>query len=218
MSETDSFIDEVTEEVRRDKLFSLFRKYGWIGVALVLLIVGGAAWNEWQKARSVAAAQAFGDQIAAAMQQKDAAGRLDALSAIKPDGAGRAVVLRFLTAADAEAAGDKARALEGLKAISEEGGLSQVYRQLADLKIVMLQGADMDPGERDATLSRLAAPGGFYRTLAMEEQAMALLDQGKPDDAVALLQRIGADADAPEGQKARIAQILTALGQEPANG
>ena len=44
MSETDSFIDEVTEEVRRDKLFALFRKYGWIGIAAVLLIVGGAAW------------------------------------------------------------------------------------------------------------------------------------------------------------------------------
>ena len=32
MSNPDSFIDEVTEEVRRDRLFAVFRKYGWIGV------------------------------------------------------------------------------------------------------------------------------------------------------------------------------------------
>ena len=43
MSNPDSFIEEVTEEVRRDRLFALFRKYGWIGVVLVLAIVGGAS-------------------------------------------------------------------------------------------------------------------------------------------------------------------------------
>ncbi len=36
MSNNDSFIDEVNEEVRRDKLYALFRKYGWIGVVAVL--------------------------------------------------------------------------------------------------------------------------------------------------------------------------------------
>lgn len=48
MSNPDSFIDEVTDEVRRDRLFATFRKYGWIGGLLVALIVGGAAYNEWQ--------------------------------------------------------------------------------------------------------------------------------------------------------------------------
>ncbi|MBC7675342.1 MAG: hypothetical protein H7173_04675, partial [Rhodoferax sp.] len=48
MSNNESFIDEVTEEVRRDKLFAMFRRYGWIGVLLVVGIVGGAAWTEWQ--------------------------------------------------------------------------------------------------------------------------------------------------------------------------
>ena len=67
MSETDSFIDEVTEEVRRDKLFALFRKYGWIGIALVLVIVGGAAWTEWRKLTARSAAQSFGDAIVAAL-------------------------------------------------------------------------------------------------------------------------------------------------------
>ena len=35
MSNPDSFIEEVTEEVRRDKLFALFRKYGWIAGCLL---------------------------------------------------------------------------------------------------------------------------------------------------------------------------------------
>ena len=40
MSDTDSFIDEVTEEVKRDRLFATMRKYGWIAVLIVLLLVG----------------------------------------------------------------------------------------------------------------------------------------------------------------------------------
>ena len=49
MSTPDSFIEEVTEEVRRDRLFRLFRKYGWIGIVLVVAVVAGTGFNEWRK-------------------------------------------------------------------------------------------------------------------------------------------------------------------------
>ncbi len=49
MSDTDSFIDEVSEEVRRDRLYATFRRYGWIAILAVLLLVAGATWNEWRK-------------------------------------------------------------------------------------------------------------------------------------------------------------------------
>ena len=73
MSETDSFIDEVTEEVRRDRLFAIFRKYGWIGILTIVVIVGGASWTEWKKAKAEAAAQSFGDALVAAMTNNDSA-------------------------------------------------------------------------------------------------------------------------------------------------
>ena len=60
MSDTDSFIEEVTEEVRRDRLFALMRRYGWIAVAAVLLLVGGTAYREYARAAEAAKAQAFG--------------------------------------------------------------------------------------------------------------------------------------------------------------
>ena len=45
MSDTYSFIDEVTEEVRRDRLFGYFRRYGWIPAVIIVALVGGTAYN-----------------------------------------------------------------------------------------------------------------------------------------------------------------------------
>ena len=86
MSNPDSFIDEVTEEVRRDRLFAIFRKYGWIGAVLVALIVGGAAWNEWQKSRETARAQAFGDAMLDAMDLGAPEDRVAAVASVPVDG------------------------------------------------------------------------------------------------------------------------------------
>ena len=75
MSETDSFIEEVSEEVRRDRLYGLIRRYGWIAVVGVVAIVGGASWNEYNKAQDRAAAQALGDGIMTALEAEDPAAR-----------------------------------------------------------------------------------------------------------------------------------------------
>ncbi len=83
MSNPDSFIEEVTEEVRRDKLFAMFRKYGWIGGLLVVGIVGGAAWNEWQKSQAMARAEGFGDAMLEALDQGGEAERQAAIAAFR---------------------------------------------------------------------------------------------------------------------------------------
>ncbi len=82
MSDTDSFIEEVTEEVKRDKLFAIFRKYGWIAVLGVIVLVGGASYNEYAKSKARVTAEAAGDAISAALAVEDAQARADALGAL----------------------------------------------------------------------------------------------------------------------------------------
>ncbi|MEO0914995.1 MAG: hypothetical protein AAFY59_18760, partial [Pseudomonadota bacterium] len=61
MSESDSFLDEVTEEVRRDNLVKVLRKNAvWI-IGVLVLLVGGIGTNEYLKASNRAAAEARGD-------------------------------------------------------------------------------------------------------------------------------------------------------------
>jgi len=217
VSETDSFIDEVTEEVRRDKLFAAFRKYGWIGAAAVLMIVGGASYSEWQKARSAAEASAFGDAVISALDTDDAAARVAAIDTISPAGsygdAGvRKAVLAILAADEALRAGDSEEARARLNEVSTTEGLDPAYGDMAQLKLISLAGDKMDAAERDASLADLAQPGRPYRVLALEQQALVLVAAGQTDAALSALKALLQDADAPAGLRRRVSQLIVALG------
>ena len=211
MSDTDSFIDEVTEEVRRDRLFALMRKYGWIGILAVVLIVGGAAWNEWQKARAQASAESFGDAVTAAVQSDDPAA---ALAGIATEGGQKAVVA-FLGAAQAMEAEDAAGAAEALRAIAADASLPTSYRHLAQLKLILIAGDTMDVAERDAVLAEIATPGAPFRALALEQQALVLVAAGDTEAAIAALRALLLEPELTAGLQARASQLIVALGGNP---
>ncbi len=217
MSETDSFIEEVTEEVRRDRLFRLFRKYGWIAVAAVVLLVGGAAWNEYTKAKARAEAEAKGDAILAALDADDSTARQAALAAIA-DAGGAAPIVAMLEAAEAEAAGDTAAAAAALGAIAADSAQPPLYRDLATLKRAMLTAADTDPAERIAALEPLTAPGAPFRVLAEEQIALAEIESGARGAALERLRALSQDTEASQGLRLRVARLIVALGgdEDPA--
>jgi hypothetical protein len=212
LSNPDSFIDEVTEEVRRDKLFGLFRKYGWIGVVVILGVVGGTAANQILKARADARAQAFGDAVIDAYDMGTPEERRAALAAIAADG-DQAVILALVEAADP--AQDKAATLAALDRILADTSVAPVYRDLAVLRRVGVAGADQPLAERRAALEGIAVAGRPYRALAAEQLAYLLLEEGKTDEAIAALQALGEASDAPSALKSRVTQVITALGGTP---
>ena len=209
MSSQDSFVDEVTEAVRRDRLYAAFRKYGWIGVLVVLGIVGGAGWSEWQKAKETARARAFGDAVQTALTQADPAARATALGAIQADG-GQVAVLELLKAADPKA--DKAGAIKALDTLANDATQPQLYRDLAVLRKVAVAGADMPLADRRSVLSAIDIPGRPLRTLVEEQLAYLLLEEGKPADALTAMLTLYQDQEAPAGMKQRLAQVIVALG------
>ncbi len=212
MSDTDSFIDEVTEEVRRDRLFLTLRRYGWIGALVVAAVVGGTAWSEWQKARHTAASQAFGDALLDALSNNDPTARTQALAQVATPVEGQAALLAFLKAEEALAAGDGAGAQAALKALADDAATPDLYRQLAQLKWVILMGPDLPPNDRDILLATLATPGAPFRPLAVEQQALALTAAGKTDEAVALLSQLVQEDGATQALRQRATQMIEALG------
>lgn len=215
MSDTDSFIEEVTEEVRRDQLFGYLKRYGWIAVVLVLVVVGSAAGLEWRKAQSMSQAQAIGDAILSALENEDSAARLDTLAAVDAQSNEAAAVVAMLTAREAEIAGDIETAVSALSSISTDGALPLEYQQLAALKALMLQHETLSAEDRRFGFEALASPGNPYRMLAQEQLALISIEQGQIDEAIALFEAIRSDAETSGGLRARATQVIVALGATP---
>ncbi len=209
MSNPDSFIEEVTEEVRRDRLFRLFRKYGWVGVVIILGLVGGTAWTEWSKSRDAARAQAFGDALIDALDQGTPEERREALAAVPTDDE-QTAILQLILASDPNE--DKATTLAALDKVAADTTVTVPYRDLAVLRRVLLAGADQPLAERRTALQGIAAPGRPYRALAEEQLAYLLIEEGKTDEAIAALTTLMQDQEASGALRTRLGQVVTALG------
>ncbi|APZ54223.1 hypothetical protein [Salipiger abyssi] len=212
MSDTDSFIDEVTEEVRRDRLFALLKRYGWLAVLLVLVLVGGAAWREYAAARDRAAAQALGDEILAALDADEAAARVDALAAIDAPTPGAQAVLAMLTAAEAGRADENDVAAQSLEAVAANGDVPEIYREIAGFKALSRPDSGLSVEERRVGLEALAVPGKPLRLLAEEQLALIEIEEGARDEAVARLRRIIEDSETSTGLRQRASQLIVSLG------
>lgn len=213
MSTPEHFIDEVNEELRRDRLFKLMRKYGWIAILAVVLIVGGAAFNEWRHARAKAEAESRGDAILAAVQTADPQARRSALEAAAGTGDVRAVTEILAAVGDAAEAPEKAA--ETLMAVIRDASLPQVYRDLAALKLVTMPGNGLTAEARVDLMQALTAPGGAFRVLAEEQIALAEIEMGKTDAALQRLQALLVDDQATQALRRRATQLIVALGGNP---
>ena len=213
VADSDSFIDEVTEEVRRDRLFRTFRRWGWVALVLVVLLVGGAALNEWLSARSTARAQALGDAVIAALTLPEGEARAEALTTLDAEGPAEAFtdLLAAAEAADAEA---RAAAVVALEAVASDETVAQRYSDLARLKLVLLDAGEPDHQTRIERLEPLTAAGAPYRLLALEQIAMAQVEAGETDQAVGILRDVLADEAATDGLRRRATQMIVALGAE----
>ena len=212
-NQNDSFIDEVTDELRRERLQGAMRRYGWIGILAILVLVGGAAWFEFQAARQRAAAEAFGDAVLAAT---DAADPAAALAQVATDGSPRRAALTGLLAAGAQAdAGADAGAAAQLEQVATTLTPNDpALRDLARLKLVLIRGEAMDAATRDALLADLARPGAPFELLALEQQAVALVGAGRADDAVTLIRQIQQKDGLSETLRRRLSEMMIALGAE----
>lgn len=213
VSDTDSFIDEVSEEVRRERLYGYLRRYGWIGALAVVLIVGGAGFNEFRKAQSRNAAETLGDAVLAALESDEAADRQSALEGLAADGpAGDILVL--LKAAERLADEDAAAAAALLEPLAARPDAPLVYSDLAALKLVLIGEEAVDATTRDQLLERLARPGAPYAALAREQQVLALLADGQTDAALEGARSLIQEQGLTPSLRQRLAQLIIALGGE----
>jgi hypothetical protein len=207
---------EIDEELRRDNIAKLWERYGGYVVALAVLIVAATAavvgWREYQnrerRAESVKYAAAV--ELARAGQDDKAALAFAAV-AREADG-GHGLLARFEEAALKARLGDVPGTLAIYEAIAADSAVDHIYRDLATV-LAALHG--LPTADAKATVARLApliAPGNAWRASALEVTALAHLKAGDKEAATTAYRTIADDLAAPQGLRARAAEMVAALG------
>ena len=207
---------EIDEELRRDNFFKLWQRYGKYVIAFAIVAVAVTAlavgWREYQSRER----QAEGVRYAAALdlarqgKDKDAA---DAFAAMAQSvGGGRAVLARLEAAALRAKSGDSDGALAIYDEVAKSGSAEQTYRDLATLLAARLM-VDKDPKDAAQRLLPLTDAKSPWHATALELTAIADLKEGDKTAARATYQRLADDLGAPQGLRARAAEMVAALGQ-----
>lgn len=211
--EADTFISEVSEELRKDRLNRAFKKYGPYAAAAIFALVLGAGVNEWMKSQSEASARSAGLLLAAAGEAQDAA---EAYGEARSELSGEAEAVAALAqAASLVEAGKAADAATLYGQISARADLPDTYTQLAALRAVM---AEIDTAPVEGLLGQLApltAEGAPYRTLALELEAGLKLGAGDAEGARESLEVLLEDPTAPGGVRRRAMELQQSLGPVP---
>lgn len=212
----DAFLREVDEEVRRDQLGQLWKRYGVLIVVAVVAVLGGLAGWLWWQDKQEKDAGAAGEELSRAIEKigvGDNAAARPIIAGLKADGpAAHAALARFLEAADQIAVGEEDKGAAGLKALVDDATLAQPLRDAALLKLVRLRFDSMAPDDVVAMLKPIAVPGNPWFGLAGETTALAHIKAGTPEPAQPILTAIATDKTLPASLRNRAAQLALFVG------
>jgi hypothetical protein len=215
---TETFVREVDENLRRDQARDFAKKYGgWLIAAVVLFLVlsgGFIYWQQFKQQRSERQVEQLAEifKNIGAGDTASATKQLDELSQSGSKGV-RAAAL-FTRAAVAIQQNDLKLATAKYREIANDKGLPNPYRDAALVRQTALEFDSLPPQEIVARLQPLTQKGNPWFGSAGEMTAMALIKQGKKNEAGQLFAAIARDTTVPPSLRARSVQIAGTLGAD----
>lgn len=212
---TDHFIREVDEEMRRDQIATLWKRYGkYLITACVLVVLATAGlrgWDWWRERE----AERIGDLYLAAdrlVSEDNNNEAIKAFEAITISEKGGYSALAGLRAATLKIeSGDKVGAIALYDKVAGDSKVDEILQDLARLRAAYLA---LDEGDMEGAASRvskLAATDNPWRHGAREVLGLVAMDKGDDEVALSHFSDIEADQEAPSDIRARATALIAVL-------
>jgi hypothetical protein len=209
---------EIEEELKQEDYLRLWKRHGnkiLVGVAIVLLVVGGFyGWRQYQAQKRLEASDRYAQAqtLAATDKREDAAALFSQLA--EQYSGGYHMLAELQRASLRAQSGDEAGAIAIYDSIAADTGALHETRELATILSVLhaLDTSQADRAALDAKLAPLDTPDGPWRHSARELRALLAQKAGDTTRAKELYTQLSDDLQAPEGIRARAAEMLAALG------
>lgn len=210
---------EVDEDIRSTQLKALWDRYGVVvlggAVAIVIATAIGVYWQDSQQQKREAAAQQFleGDKLIQNGKITEAEAHFAALAKAGADG--YALLARMKEAAIKVEKGDAPGAIAAFDALASDSAMDPLLRAVASLKAALLLFDTASADELKLRLAPLATPEAPLRYSARELLAFLALRENDIAQARQTFQELADALDAPQGLRARAAEILKSLPPAP---
>lgn len=217
-NETDSFVQEVDESLRQDRVLQFLKKHGlWFAGALAVVVIGVGGWQAWS-ASQLSASRAHAEDYAAA-QELARAGNMDeakiAFERLTGEGPHTyRVMAQMEHAAVLEVQGDLEGALAGFDQAAEQAN-DPIMRQTAQLRAAYIAAETQDLAALQTRLQPLIDSEGRLSYLARELLAIEAWEAGDLDLARETLENLTLAFDAPEAVRQRAQVALSVVGPAP---
>ena len=216
MANPESFLEEVAEEVRRDRLFKFFKKNGWIIAFVVLATICATIAYEWRKNSEISRAKSNGDLLTLALEKSQKGNLeelLDLLSDnspyLRPSSDLMAVTKLYYAELLYNIDNDSNESMSILKEIFSNESISTTLRQLAKIKYLFLFSGDNKV--KQDLIDELSSPDNHYRFLAQEHKVQTYLASGMSDEANRQIDILLNDLEVSEQQKRRLMDLKLAI-------
>lgn len=214
---TDHFLDEIDEELKRERQLALWNKYGRYAVAGVLVIVIAVSayvgWRNYQVNKRAEAGLAYAAALEAAAggKSEDALAAFAKLATEAP--AGFADLARLQQAGQIARQGNEAGAADIYDAMAKDSAVAEPFRNLALLLYGYTVLDRADPAVLAERVMPLSAATSAWRYSAQEILALLARRRGDEKAARALFKRLADDPATPPSVRARAAEFLAVSGK-----
>ena len=185
-------IRDIDEEMRRDAFLSRVRRYAWVFLLVVVVVLfivaAGYFWQNRQASMRSAQAGELSSAVTLAETVAEAArAQLEAL--VAGSSGGNAIVAGFELAEIEARAGNTEAAAAALEALADARG-GDAYAKTASLFSAYTELDSAEPASLLARLDPLIAEDASFTALAMELKAQVLIRTGDQAGALALLDQL----------------------------
>jgi hypothetical protein len=208
--------NEVDEEIRRERLRSLWDRYSIVIIAVAVLIVAGiGGWRAYEYyvgQKAAVAGAAFEEAVTLSEQGKHAEAEKAFAKVVGEAPKGYAVLARFRAAAELAEAnpGKPDEAVKAYEALAADASLGQMWQDLAGLRAAFLLVDTAPYADLRGRLEPAAGAGRPYRHTARELLALSAFRANDVTEAKRYIDMITTDAETPPGSRQRI-EVLSAL-------
>ncbi len=168
MVESESFIKEVSEEVKRDRLFKALNKFRWPLFALIVLLVGAVGGYEYYKFDKKSRAQKNGEFLISAIENLKENGQTVTK---KIDNKFTSVLIKLNEAKYFEENGDMKSASAAYNHIISKYGENKFFNHYSKFQLYLMDPAEsLSDVKKIKILDELSAPDSPLKLLALEQK------------------------------------------------